>query len=144
MGEIARGHDCRVEVTVNGEIQAAYLLATSWSYNVELNEDSRNYLNEASPRPSTTFNGHRLSLDYEPNSSDWQTLVELEIAKAKGDADALEKIVNVSFSTDHKRGDVMRRIMTNCRLTSPSISSPGRTEVQTGQASFMSGDCIPV
>ncbi|MFH1568531.1 MAG: hypothetical protein ABIL09_11095 [Gemmatimonadota bacterium] len=102
-------------------------------------EDVDNYLGELWPRVTGTNNEERIELTSVPNSSYWQSVVELQRRKNEGDETAMESVINVTFSIDHKNGDYTRRLLPDCTLVGGGLATGGRTEKVTTNPTFVCG-----
>lgn len=141
---ISTGQDCDVSVYLQGEVQLSFRLCTTWSWDNGITEQIVEYQGHDTPTVRTIKGAEKLSLTVQPDSADFQNLVDLEIAKAKGDADALEKRVSVAFTVDFKNGDRMRRQLVDARLTGGGISSGSRTDIITSAVTFTAPKSIRI
>jgi len=144
VGDVLRGQNVRVEVTIDGEVQSAFTTNVEATITPNLESDERNYQGMKAPIFRSVYNGVSMTLTSEPDSSDWLQLVLLQIAKAKQDDDALQKIVNVYADADYGNGDLIRIMLPDATYHSPSIPLPGRTDAQAISSGFSASEMVPI
>ena len=136
MADVLRGQNVRVEVAIDGEVQAVFTANTEATITPNIEVVTHDYQGRKGPKFRTIWNGVELALTSEPESSDWLTLVMLQIAKSQQDEDALEKIVNVYADCDYGNGDLVRIMLADAMMHGPGIPLPGRTDAQQITTSF--------
>lgn len=139
-----RGQNIRCEVQADGTLYLEASLNTdgTLAYNIEL--DQREYHGRKSPVMRSIWNGVTLTLNSEPQSSDFFILKELQKAKAQGDSDALQKVINAFCEVDFGDGDLVTVMLPDAVMHSPSLSLPSRTEVSQLSTTFSAGEAVRI
>ncbi len=138
---MATGQDVTVRVSKDSVLQSVFGATRSATFDPGLETEEDRYVGEKVARMRQTVGVVSLSIPFDPDSTEYMTLLNIQRQKAKHNPDFTNVRIDVTFKVDWLgTGGVNKIQMRNCVISEASIEVGAQQDLVGSSPTFMSGD----